>query len=148
MAPTEVRKRIEVALPRDEAFRRFTEGIGEWWPLETHSIFGADNNRAIFEPRLGGRIYELADDGRENEWGRVLAWDAPASFTTSWQPSPTAAAATEYTVRFEAIAGSRTAVELVHIGWDRLGDAGERQHANYDSGWDEVLAGFARVAVA
>ena len=33
-----LRKQILVKAPQAEAFRLFTEGIGEWWPLHTYSV--------------------------------------------------------------------------------------------------------------
>ena len=37
-----VEKQIVVERSRDDAFRIFTEELGAWWPVETHSINGAD----------------------------------------------------------------------------------------------------------
>ena len=142
MSPLEVRKQIEVARPRDEAFRLFTEGIGEWWPLRTHSVHGERARRAVFEPRLGGRIYEIAEGGAEAEWGRVLAWDPPHSFTMSWRPDSDAPAATEVRLRFEALADGRTSLELVHSGWEGLGETSEEARGGYDAGWDGVLGEY------
>ncbi len=148
MSPLEVRKQIVVERPREEAFRLFTEGFGEWWPLRTHSVHAEQAQRAVFEPRLGGRIYEVAESGEEEEWGRVLAWDPPHSFTMSWQPNADAAAATEVTVRFEALPDGHTSLELVHTGWERLGDGAEEARANYDGGWDGVLGEYVGVLVS
>ena len=145
MMGLEVRKQILIEAPQAEAFRLFTEGIGEWWPLHTHSVHEDRAVRAVFEPRLGGRIYEISDGGQEAEWGRVLAWDPPRGFTTSWKPNPSAAAPTEFTVRFDALAERQTSIELVHGGWEALGDAAAEARGNYDEGWDEVLAAFTAV---
>ena len=145
MTGLELRKQILIEAPQAEAFRLFTEGIGEWWPLHTHSVHEDRAVRAVFEPRLGGRIYEISDGGQEAEWGRVLALDPPRGFTTSWKPNPSAAAATEFTVRFDALAEQRTSIELVHGGWEALGEAAAEARGNYDEGWDEVLAAFTAV---
>ena len=77
-----VRKRVRVACDLEHAFRTFTEGIGAWWPVETHSISaGPDGSQppeaVVFEPRTGGRVYERAEDGRECEWAAILVYDAP-----------------------------------------------------------------------
>ena len=42
-----VRRTIEVALDRDEAFALFTAGIGEWWPLRQGFSYGADRCDSI-----------------------------------------------------------------------------------------------------
>jgi hypothetical protein len=147
MSELEVRKRIVVERPRDEAFRLFTEGIGEWWPLRTHSVHEEQAARALFEPRIGGRVYEVASGGEEAEWGRVLAWDPPAGFTISWHPGRDPSAATEVSVRFEAETEQRTHIALVHRGWEALGEAASETRDGYDAGWDAVLGEYLAVRV-
>lgn len=143
----EVRKQIVVERPHGEAFRLFTEGIGEWWPLRSHSVFEQRATRVVLEPRLGGRVYEVADDGAESDWGRVLAWDPPSSFAISWHPGREPETATEVRVRFEANGSGRTAIDLVHSGWEVLGDAAAATRDNYDGGWDAVLGEYLAVRV-
>ena len=65
----------------------------------------------------------------------------------SWQPNPSAAAPTEVTVRFEALAGRLTRVELTHVGWERLGAIAATQRDSYNTGWDGVLAAYVGVLV-
>ena len=38
MGIDEVRTSVSVKLGVDDAFRLFTEGVGSWWPLDTHSV--------------------------------------------------------------------------------------------------------------
>ena len=33
-------KRVHVPLPPEAAFSLFTDGVGSWWPVDTHSLFG------------------------------------------------------------------------------------------------------------
>ena len=67
--PTEriapVRKSIVVDATVEHAFRVFTERIGEWWPVTTHSVHEERAETAVLEPRLGGSVYELWPGGRE-----------------------------------------------------------------------------------
>ncbi|MSP48713.1 MAG: hypothetical protein EXQ95_05230 [Alphaproteobacteria bacterium] len=67
-------KSIEVARSAADAFRLFTAGIGKWWPLETHtrakSTAGEKTVGFNVEPRVGGRVCETLNDGRELDWGR------------------------------------------------------------------------------
>ena len=67
----QVRKRVQVNLPIEEAFELFTTRMTEWWPLESHSIGGASTVRCVFEGWVGGRIYEVQSDGTEATWGEV-----------------------------------------------------------------------------
>jgi hypothetical protein len=64
----------------EEAFRLFTAGIGEWWPLEEGYSYAGDRASEIhLEPRVDGRFYERLgpDAGRiaapfGGGWPRVL----------------------------------------------------------------------------
>jgi uncharacterized protein YndB with AHSA1/START domain len=138
-----VRKSVTVNAPVERAFDVFTDGIGTWWPLEQHSLGGENIERMIFEPRAGGRVYEIRKDGSEGEWADVLTYDRPSSFTLAWRPyeRPGEGPATELEVRFVA-EGDRTRVELEHRGWERLGDKGTESQQGYDSGWTLVLGRF------
>ena len=73
-----VRKQVKVSLPVAAAFELFTEGIGRWWPLASHSVGQEQAETCFFEGWAGGRIFEVKKDGSQAEWGRVLAWEPPA----------------------------------------------------------------------
>ena len=95
-----VRRTIEVALDRDEAFALFTAGIGEWWPLRQGFSYGADRCDSIhLEATLGGRFFERFVDGDEFQVGTVTVCDAPHRIVFTWAP-PSWPGATEVEVRF------------------------------------------------
>jgi len=150
MSSTEmaVAKTIEVACPPDVAFRVFTEGIAEWWPARTHSVGEDQVETVVLEPGAGGRFYERLVDGSEHEWGRVLEWEPPARLVCSWYPGRGSDAAQVVEVAFTPVADG-TRVDLVHTGWERLGERAEDVRASYDAeaGWTAVLAEFAAAAV-
>jgi uncharacterized protein YndB with AHSA1/START domain len=140
-------KTVEVELPSDEAFALFTTGMGEWWPLESHSI-AADTHEGrvraetvVFEGRAGGRIFEKMSDGTEGAWGVVLVWEPPRRVVFSWRPSLEPRPFTEVEVRFTALPEG-TRVELEHRGWERLGAAAADHRAGYLSGWVPVMERF------
>jgi uncharacterized protein YndB with AHSA1/START domain len=136
-----VRKAVTVACTVEHAFQMFTAGISSWWPLATHSV-GAERARtAVFEGRVGGRIYEVWDDGSEYDWGIVTAWEPPRRVVYSWSPNPEQTVSTEVEVRF-APQGDGTLVELEHRGWERLGEKVADLYASYDTGWDVVLGTY------
>ncbi len=64
----------------------FTEGIGSWWPPD-HHICQAELSEMVFEPRVGGAVYDRATDGTECRWGRVLAYDPPHRLVITWNIS-------------------------------------------------------------
>ena len=87
ISPAPVHKTIFVNAPQAHAFRVFTSGIGSWWP-KTHSISEGEFDRAVIEPREGGRWYELGANGAECDVGKVLAWEPPARVLLAWQLDP------------------------------------------------------------
>ena len=131
-----------VSCSPDEAFEIFTHQIGEWWPLPSHSVFEAESATVAFEQ---GQILERSADGRTCLWGEVISWDPPDSLSFTWHPGRPAEERTEVTVSFRAEAGA-TRVELVHHGWELLGDDGVERRAGYasDDGWTLVLAALHR----
>jgi uncharacterized protein YndB with AHSA1/START domain len=134
-----IRKTVTVARPREEAFRVFAERLADWWPRKY--LLGQDRaERAVLEPREGGRVYEVQAGGHEAEWGRVLAYDPPERLVLAWGLN-----GSEVEIRF-ADEGAGTRVNLEHRGWDRLEDRQEREA--YDAGWEEILAEYVRVARA
>ena len=85
-ADTSVRTSIVVEAPVDRAFSVFTEDIGSWWP-PTHHILQSELKEMVFEPRVGGQVYDRGVDGSECCWARVLAFDPPNRFVISWDIS-------------------------------------------------------------
>lgn len=146
-----VRKTVTVGCTVERAFEVFTEEIGSWWPLETHSLpVGKDGAgapvTAVLEPWAGGRLYERTADGGEVDWGTVRAWEPPRRLVVSWDVHR-AGVQTEFEVRFEP-AGDGTRVELEHRGWERLGERGAELRTGYDGGWDTVLGRYVEAANA
>lgn len=135
-----IRKSITVDWAPEEAFRRFTAGMADWWPTETHSVGRSASLQVVFEEREGGRVYERSPEGSESLWGSVLEWDPPSRFAMSWHPGREAEGAQRLEVSFHERDGG-TRLELVHSGWEKLGDP-ERIDAamvSYSDGWDFVL---------
>jgi Activator of Hsp90 ATPase homolog 1-like protein len=137
-------KSIVVACPVEHAFRVFTERMNDWWPFEGHSIFDGDAT-IVWEPRVGGRVYERSQDGEEGMWGTVVAWDPPRSFAMTWHPGRDEETAQDLSVTFSD-APNGTRVDLVHTGWERLGGRMAEVGGRYDQGWELVLGRFTEAA--
>ena len=133
-----VRKAVVVRRTPAEAFEIFTARLGSWWPLGRFSLHQAESLNARIEPRVGGRVYEIATERREAEWGTVLAWAPPHSFVMSWHPGNDRARATEVEVRFLP-EGDGTRVELEHRNWHRLGAEAAEGREGYSGGWAYVF---------
>jgi uncharacterized protein YndB with AHSA1/START domain len=146
-----VRKTVTVDCSVEHAFRTFTERIGEWWPLEIHSvgaeILGVRPISVSFEGASGGRLVERMDDGQEAPWANVLAWEAPHRLVLAWNPNPRRTIPTEIEVTFTQDEAGRTRVDLEHRGWERLGPEGPELRDGY-SDWERVLGRFADLANA
>jgi uncharacterized protein YndB with AHSA1/START domain/uncharacterized protein YciI len=135
--PAPVRREVVVAAPPATAFALFTAHVGSWWPLASHSVFGAGGTVAFEADQLVER-----SAGRSTVWAEVISIDPPNSLELSWHPGHDASLATELTVRFVDLDGS-TAVSLEHRGWHRLADP-QGTHNEYDQGWPIVLGHFQR----
>jgi uncharacterized protein YndB with AHSA1/START domain len=150
-ANTSVRTSIVVEVPVERAFTVFTKGIGTWWPPE-HHLLGAEFSEMIFEPEVGGHIYDRGVDGRECHWSRVLAYEPPDRVVFSWDINLAWELETdldktsEIEVRFVPEGPARTRVELEHRNLDRHGDGWERMRDAIGSpdGWDVGLGRFGK----
>lgn len=141
-----VRSSVRVPISPDAAFRLFTDGATGWWPLPTHSVHEDEATSVVYEPRVGGRVYETTQDGRTAEWGIVSAWEPGARLAMSWHPGNEPALATQVDIRFSATSDGDTLVDLVHTGWEARGADAEKMAAGYDSGWRFVLGRYAAAA--
>jgi uncharacterized protein YndB with AHSA1/START domain len=152
--PNSVRKVVSVEAPQAVAWRVFTEKMGAWWPLAYYKIGKANAVDAIIEPRVGGRWYELGDDGSICQWGSVLAWEPHSRLVLSWDISADwqydPALKTEVELRFNAEGSDRTLVELEHRRLDRYGARRDemRRIFDKDGDWGKFLEAFARAAAA
>jgi uncharacterized protein YndB with AHSA1/START domain len=147
-----VRKSIQVKASQSHAFDVFTSGLGRWWPTD-RTIGKPPMNMAVLEPRLGGRWYELSQDGSQADVGRVLIWEPPHRFVISWDLNsswkPDTTVSSEVEVQFIAEGPHRTRVELEHRNFERLGDEGGTKMRNaVDGGWPGMLDHFKRAAEA
>jgi uncharacterized protein YndB with AHSA1/START domain len=151
-AATSIRHEIVVQAPVERAFSVFTERFGSFKPRD-HNLLGVDIAETVFEPRVGGHVYDRGVDGSECRWARVLAYEPPHRVVISWDISPQwqieadPDRTSEVEVRFIAEAAGRTRVELEHRHLDRHGAGWEavREGVDSDAGWPLYLQRFAEV---
>jgi uncharacterized protein YndB with AHSA1/START domain len=145
-----VRTEVTVQAPVERAFHVFTEEIASWWNPDHHILQG-ELKTMVFEPRAGGRIYDVATDGSECAWARVLVFEPPHRIVFSWDISPRWEIETdrdktsEVEVSFQAEDGETTRVTLEHRNLDRHGEGweGERDAVGSPGGWPDGLRRFA-----
>ena len=136
-----IRKTVTVDCAVEEAFRIFTADAISWWPVETHSIH-ATVEEIVFEPKVGGAVYEIGTNGERGHWATVLEWEPPHSLVLAWNILEREGELTEVEVRFLS-EGTATRVALEHRGWENVELDGPAMRGNYDTGWDAVLGEYA-----
>ena len=150
-AATEVvRRQIVVEAPIERAFTVFTARFSDFKPPE-HNLLEAAITETVFEPKVGGHIYDRGIDGSECRWARVLVYEPPNRVVFSWDISPQWQLETEpdntseVEVRFVAETPHRTRVELEHRNIDRHGPGWQAVSDGVagDAGWPLYLARYA-----
>jgi uncharacterized protein YndB with AHSA1/START domain len=135
-----VRKTVTVDCAVEEAFRVFTADAMSWWPVARHSIHETVSE-IVFEPRVGGEVYEVADSGERGHWATVLEWEPPSRLLLAWNILEREENLTELEVRF-VDADGRTRVELEHRGWENVELDAPAKRDSYDTGWGFVLGEY------
>ena len=141
-----VRKNIRVNASQAHAFEVFTSGLGHWWPRKA-TIGKAPMKTVVLEPQLGGRWYELSEDGSQADVGKILVWEPPHRFVVSWDLNahwkPDPAIGSEVEIRFVADGPNATLVELEHRKFEQMGaEAGASMRKDVDGGWPGMLEHF------
>ena len=149
-ATAAVRKQIVVPASQQRAFEVFTAGFGDFKPRE-HNLMATPIAKTVFEPRVGGHIVDVAEDGSECRWARILVYEPYDRVVFSWdigpdwQLVPDPDNASEVEVRFIAESPERTRVELEHRNIDRHGPGWQAVADGVadDAGWPLYLTRYA-----
>jgi uncharacterized protein YndB with AHSA1/START domain len=152
---TSVYLQIVVEAPIERAFRVFTEEFDRIKPRE-HNLLRVEIAETIFEPRVGGHVYDRGVDGSECRWARVLAYEPPHRLVISWDISPQWQIETnpehtsEVEIHFVAEGSNRTRVELEHRNLDRHGQGwqAERDAVRSEGGWPLYFQRFGELLKA
>jgi uncharacterized protein YndB with AHSA1/START domain len=147
---TSILTSVTVEAPVERAFAVFVEDFDRIKPRE-HNMLGADIAETVFEPRVGGHIYDRGVDGSDCRWARVLAYEPPNrvvftwDISPQWQLEPDSEKTSEVEVRFIPESPERTRVELEHRNLDRHGAGWEGMRAGVESpdGWPLYLNRYA-----
>ena len=149
-----VRSQIVVEAPIAQAFDVFTRRFGDFKPPE-HNLLGAAIAETVFEPRVGGHIYDRAVDGSECRWARILAYEPPNRVVFSWDISPQWQLeadpdhTSEVEVRFISETAQRTRLELEHRYIDRHGPGWQAvsEGVGGGEGWPLYLTRYATLFI-
>jgi DNA-binding transcriptional ArsR family regulator/uncharacterized protein YndB with AHSA1/START domain len=126
-----VSKSIVVEVRQARAFELFIDQE-RWWPVKTHHLAAQAGERAVLEPFVGGRWYEVSSDGCETDWGRVLAFEPPRRILLTWQMNADwtyeadPARASEIEVTFITEGRNRTRLIYEHRHLERYANQAEQ----------------------
>jgi uncharacterized protein YndB with AHSA1/START domain len=149
---TSLKRSIVVEAPIERAFEVFTKQFGSFKPPE-HNLLAVQIAETVFEPRVGGYVYDRGVDGTVCRWARVLAYEPPNRVLLSWNISPRWQIETdpdklsEWEVRFTSETPQRTRVEIEHRKLERHGEGweGVRDGVGGDQGWPLYLQRYIEV---
>ena len=147
--PAPVHRSFTVKATPERAFDVFTAGIHRWWP-RTHSIGASPQTMAVIEPRVGGRWYEIGEDGSECPWGDVVTWEPPGRLVLAWRINAEfkfdPALHTEVEVRFTAEGPNATRVEFEHRLLENMGERAAAVRESLNGGWAGIVDLYAKAA--
>lgn len=147
-----VRKSIRVNASQAHAFAVFTAELDRWWPRKAN-IGASALKKTVIEQRLGGRWYQVGEDGSEADVGKIRVWEPPRRFVVSWDINrhwkPDPAVGSEVEIRFLADGPNATRIELEHRNFELMGaEAGASLRKDVDGGWPGMLEHFKKAAEA
>jgi len=144
-----VRRSLRVKATPERAFRVFAEEMDSWWP-KSHHIGSSPMKAIVVEPRPGGAIYTVQEDGVHCPWASVVAWEPPHKFvfawhvTPDWKYEPDVTRCSEVEVLFTRTDDGNTLVEFEHRHFERHGEGWQtmRDAVGSEGGWNGVMALF------
>ena len=138
-----LRYSLVVNCPAEHAFDTWTARATSWWP-RTHTLSGDDCKEVVFEPRVGGRIFERSATGQEIEWGEITVWERPRRLGYRWHIATDRSDATDIEIVFNELPDQTTSIVIEHRGWERLGEKGSPWREANSWGWEGVLPPYQR----
>jgi uncharacterized protein YndB with AHSA1/START domain len=125
IAGDSVRVTVSVPVPPAEAFEVFTLETDLWWQRgPKFRVAGRKPGTIVFEPKLGGRLfehYEVAGEPRTHVAGTITAWQPPRHLGFEWRAGNFAPGEVTYVdIRFEPTESGGTRVVLEHRGFAAL----------------------------
>lgn len=137
---------VEVRSAPSRTFDLFTASMGAWWP---RGQTPGDKPHAdlVIEPRVGGRWFERDADGKETQWGKVLAWEPARRLVLGWQLNSRfqfdASVLMEVEIQFLPLSAGGTRVSLEHRGIEQLGTDAPSFASKVNQGWPARMGEFA-----
>jgi DNA-binding transcriptional ArsR family regulator/uncharacterized protein YndB with AHSA1/START domain len=132
--PMDIRATHDVPAAPHRVWRSVVD-LPAWWPARWR-----DNERLVFEPRVGGRLGPTTDDLTDGElWGVVTVLRPGAELTVDGAMGMSGPVVGQWRLLLEPT-GNHTQVTLTHRV---LGDIDDETRDCYAAGWPETLAALA-----
>lgn len=138
-----VTESIYIRANKARVFDAFVNHINEWWLRKGKFSYSfapekTQPKHVHFEPRLGGRYYEIFENGEEYQIGQITIWEPPNRLAYTWKGEEYKAPTTVEVIFSEA--NGQTLVTLTHSGFEAAGVPDYAE--SYGIGWDEILGKF------
>jgi uncharacterized protein YndB with AHSA1/START domain len=124
----------------EHVFNTWTERCSLWWP-PSHSMSQTDGFDVVFEPFIGGRVYERGADGEEHDWGEITVWDPPHRVEYLWHIFLDRERATKVGLTFTP-AEQGTLVRLENTGFGIFGDGAPERIDRVEGAWGGITRQF------
>jgi|SRR5215208_4609934 len=138
-------KTIEVPCSQQQAFDVFVKEMESWWPLgkfTQSAMLGRPAKGIRVDPRHGGEIVEIGEDGTEVRWGTIAVYE-PYDFVSMHfhvpHPSETEVSRSLIEVRFVVLDAQRTRVDLTQSNWEAFGKMAAMMYGGYAKAWDTIF---------
>lgn len=143
-------KKVEVNCDQKTAFKIFIEEMSSWWLLDRFTTTAFTGKSALeikTEPRLNGKIIEVAPDGTEYEWGTITNYEPFYFLSMSFHiphPGEVVQERSILELRFNVVNKDKTKVELKQYNWEAFGKRAKMLLGGYGAGWDLLfIIGYA-----
>jgi uncharacterized protein YndB with AHSA1/START domain len=133
---------IEVPCSQADAFSIFVNDMPTWWPLGRFSMSAKAKTVARslrVEPKSGGMIVEVGQDGAEYLWGTIRTYQPNDYLSMDFHMGTPPDAATLVEIRFTALEPERTRVQLTQSNWEAAGDMADMLRGGYGVGWTVIF---------
>lgn len=131
-----------VAIAPELAFKIFTEEVDAWWRHGRRFRFSIDPASTLhFEPRVGGRLVEVLDEGgTTREHGTIRIWEPPKRLL--WViDNDNYGVPTEVEVRFDP-EPPNTRVSITHSGFDAIAPDAPARHGHVGDPYSAMMGLF------
>lgn len=132
-----VEHEVSVAATPERVWRALVEEIGQWWRAGFYALPDARGMR--IEPRIGGAMYEHADDGSAVVWGTVIGLQPGRLIDFAGNLTAAFGGPAHVLLRFEVAAGGGATV--VKVTESRVGNVAGDAAASTKKAWALLLEG-------